>query len=163
MMLLNLGSGTTNLLPLLKQFGPGAQTYTVYNVDPADPETKVPSHCEYIKASAGALPFNAGVFDVVLAISPYGFSTVSQEVLRVLKPGGFIIVLGNSANKYVKSQAIALNRGDAEAMVEELTAGDIGEPGRIVAYLKDKRNYVSSTSGGRSETELQKARVWRKK
>ena len=39
--------------------------------------------------------------DILICVSPYGFTLVTQWVHERLRPGAYIIMIGNTANKYI--------------------------------------------------------------
>jgi hypothetical protein len=108
--LLNIASGSTNLLPPVFNFsqegGGPSQSYLVHNMDIAFTAEAAKSGALAVRADAGkALPYVGGSVNVVLAISPYKLSPVNQEVVRMLKPSGGIIAVGNSSNPYINAKA----------------------------------------------------------
>ena len=166
--LLNIACGTQpqNLLSYHNNFSKentaDVERYIVHNLDSDEKlaEVTLKGGASVIVADASsALPFKNGSVDVVLAVSPFGFSTVNEEVLRVLKAGGGIIVLGSRRNKFVKGHAS--NSPDTLEKVREVKEEEDAELSRIAAYIA--ANYVSFTTGGVSETKLDTTRMWRKR
>lgn len=166
--LLNIACGTQpqNLIAFYNNFSKensaDAERYMVHNLDSDRKlaELKTKGGASVIVADASsALPFKDGSVDVVLAVSPYGFSIVNEEVSRVLRPGGGIIILGSRKNKFVKGHAS--NSPDTLEKLREVKDGEDAELGRIAAYIGT--NYVSFTTGGVSETKLDTTRMWRKR
>ncbi|WP_444899040.1 hypothetical protein ACJJIX_11310 [Microbulbifer sp. VAAC004] len=100
--------------------------------------------------------------DVVIAVSPHGYSVLNEEVYRVLKPEGIVIMLGNGANKFFtkekfyKSKNLS-NLGDFYTLFEHAEAKD-----RLVeleAHLFGRESYVT---GGAKKTNLHECKIFRK-
>ncbi|MBK8259650.1 MAG: RHS domain-containing protein [Polyangiaceae bacterium] len=55
-----------------------------------------PGHASVQKMDANAMTFPSNHFDKVHAINPYGYNPVSDEVARVMKPGGELVISVNT-------------------------------------------------------------------
>ncbi|WP_444883819.1 hypothetical protein [Microbulbifer sp. PSTR4-B] len=121
--------------------------------------------------------------DVVISVSPYGYSVLSKEVYRILKPRGLIIIWGNGSNKFIqedheendemkigrlRSGAVkeldqlsgyngVSRQGDFFARYEYTVEHDLVQ--RCKQYLFDRGSYVT---GGCRETKLDTCLVFRK-
>ncbi|MGG1674286.1 hypothetical protein ACIFOT_00915 [Neobacillus sp. NRS-1170] len=49
------------------------------------------------------LKYQKGTIDVVTMISPYLYYPLRSDAARVLKPGGLLVVVGSTRNRYFKS------------------------------------------------------------
>lgn len=117
--ILNIGAGK-NLLKINELPHREARSYVIYNLDiynelmlrpraeHGNPEAILREfrtsfhqpNVEYSDATA-LIDFEDNAADTILAVSPYGYSVINNETMRVLKPGGFIIVLGNKDNPWI--------------------------------------------------------------
>ncbi|MBK0413753.1 hypothetical protein JD974_04980 [Chromobacterium haemolyticum] len=43
-------------------------------------------------------------FDLVVCVSPYGFTLINKDVDEALKDNGTVLVVGNSGNRYIKNK-----------------------------------------------------------
>ncbi|WP_444888057.1 hypothetical protein [Microbulbifer sp. JMSA008] len=129
------------------------------------------------------IPLGDCSVDVVVSVSPYGYSVLSKEVYRILKPRGLIIIWGNGSNKFIqedheKNDEMIIGRlrsdavkeldqlsgyngvsrqGDFFARYEYTVEHDLVE--RCKKYLLDRGSYVT---GGYRETKLDTCLVFRK-
>lgn len=104
--ILNVGAGNHALnreFFLLDMFTLG--DYIIYNLDlyndsylPID--DIIGSNSEHSNVSE-FIDFIDNSADIILSVSPYGYSPINKETWRVLKNGGYFIIMGNYINKYM--------------------------------------------------------------
>ena len=82
-----------------------------------------------VRGNVEHLPFATASFDEVHAINPHGYSPVTPEVARVLKPGGSLKVTGTARNGWAKvvtpeqARAAGFEIIEVEPMVPEHVFG----------------------------------------
>ncbi|USD22276.1 hypothetical protein ACJJIU_00955 [Microbulbifer sp. CnH-101-E] len=187
-LIVNLGSGYKQ--PLREgelEFFPELKGWRILNFDknefPVAPYAYQFGGCNNLEWSyvqnadvMNKIPLGDCTVDVVLSVSPYGYSVLSKEVYRVLKPRGLILILGNGSNKYLDKklkqdsfrqleQSCNLYwydmgvscRGDFFKQYENVVERGLVE--RCKSYLMRRGSYDTS---GMHETELNVCKVYRK-
>ena len=97
--------------------------------------------------------------DLVISISPYGFTLIDTWVDEKIKKGGYIIVLGNSTNPYVTQDKKLFEfflKADYTERDAEFQGGLWGFIEKLTTY------YKSHTSKLEDDTALNKTRIFRK-
>lgn len=159
---LNIGAG---VLPLVAQ---DLEADFVYNYDPLDsakkkldsvwfgiflgiirdPESDVVYMTEEDKIR-DAVPDNS--IDLLISISPYGFSVINEWVDAKLKSNAKVLVFGNSSNKWVNnSNNIFLNEELSEKYEAEANLNDWEN----LIKGKVQQFYPSQTSAVEKDTEI---------
>lgn len=110
-----------------------------------------------------AIELDDASVDAILAVSPYGYSVLNAEVLRVLKTGGLVCVMGSARNKFVAKDAI--RAGDLPGTLGDLfelnpTGEDVDVANRIIPNLMARKSYLSK---GQRETAIDTVRLFRKR
>ncbi|WP_437998653.1 PAAR-like domain-containing protein [Sorangium sp. So ce185] len=120
-----------------------------------------PRHPDVTSVDANIMPYANDAFDSVHAINPHGFNPVSDEVARVLKPGGQLVVTVNSsANPYTPgkrkapiSEALELVEGPVPLKPEhdfgtmKRTDGGPLDKTKLQSYVFKKKQSNPPSSG----------------
>lgn len=88
--------------------------------------------------------------DLIIGVSPFGFSLIDETTDRCLKVGGIVLITGNKANRYIKkdNSFMPLSLGDSYS--------SIVAPEDWIAAMGNKilLHYPSHTSALEKDTKL---------
>ncbi|BBE08189.1 Putative uncharacterized protein [Mycoavidus cysteinexigens] len=108
------------------------------------------------------------IIDVILAISPFGFSVINRWNHNLLIYGGFVIIIGNTANPYLNNEKRLFDEADFQqeyTMLDENNIPSIAKSiiGKVKEVEEEKRG-ISNTTGldNARKTPLNSFRVARK-
>jgi len=102
--------------------------------------------------------------DLVLSVSPYGFTLINEWVHRKINICGYVVVIGNLANKFIKQDQHLFESGEIfNSYVESTPDNYISEPwvDEICKYvMKNARSFKTDPNG--RATELNKVRIFQR-
>lgn len=107
------------------------------------------------------IDFANETIDIVLAISPYKYSVLNQEVYRVLKKSGVAVILGSQRNKYVTKLASFCSAGIEPHffdLFEVIQANDLAL--KCIKFVAERG---SRNTSGENSTKLDFFGIYRKK
>ncbi|HFZ8996693.1 TPA: hypothetical protein ACIPUI_003872 [Citrobacter freundii] len=163
-LILNVGSGTGVLTyhSFIDNVKPCEYELIVYNMDLYTKQVhrvlSVNANAEYSNVTE-KIDFDYQCVDIILAISPFNFSTINTETLRVLKHGGIFIILGNHSNKYLKNKDL-IQSSIVSNVIEKKINEIEGYCRKIIRYIAS--TYVSHVTDDSRTTILDTVRIFKK-
>jgi len=107
------------------------------------------------------IDFSDETIDIVLAVSPYKYSVLNQEVYRVLKRSGVAVILGSQRNRYV-TKIESLCSADIKPhffdLFEIMPANDLAL--KCIQFVAERG---SRNTSGENSTKLDFFGIYRKK
>lgn len=102
-----------------------------------------------------------GNTDLVIAISPYGFSAINADIDEKIAQWGYVIIFGNASNKYLKPENLFSSNGIRQKYAP------LSETDAIAGYVKRAiikilNEYQSYTSNLEKATEISTLHAYQK-